>query len=181
MRRRRGFSVVEVLLASTLAAMLLSAVVAGLMLCSTSVKTNESTMRARQSASRALELILTKVRRAKEVFLLNPTGGDGYAKLATVDDGVWDGTTFTSPVMSEFVFENGKLYIIRDIDGVESKQPILSNVENMAFRSTRANTSEPWRDVTVEISMSVVQAFTATEKAQFAISGSSSVRSLEAH
>ena len=71
-KRPAGLSLVDVLLATALAAMLLTAVVTALHSMLNSIRVNDSVMRSQQAGRVALNLITTKIRRSREVYLSVP-------------------------------------------------------------------------------------------------------------
>ena len=171
------------MIASSLAAMLMTAVVTGLMVVSHNVRANEAAIRARQSGTRAIELIMGKVRRAKEVTLSKPLPGGGFTTLVTFDNGVWDPATSdysdVNGVFSEFSFEDGKLYFRRGVSEDAPRQPILSDVEGLVFNTS--SKTAPNHDVTVEIRMAATKEFSNDDRTTFSLAGSTRVRSLELH
>lgn len=159
-----GLSIIEVLLATALAALLLSATAGGLMTIIGGVRANDSTIRARQAGTRTLEHILGKIRRAKELDLLSPTGkADEFAVLGTLDDASWDpaltppGWSPTGSKYSFFMVADGILYTGPD-ENVANAAPLLRNVRSIVFRSTLTGTPAKHRDVTVEITLVAVDA-----------------------
>ena len=84
-QRRSGLTLVDVMLATMLAAMLLIAVVTALRSMLGSIEVNDSAMRSQQAGRVTLNLITTKIRRAREVYVGLPTIHP--ASSGTVDAG----------------------------------------------------------------------------------------------
>lgn len=85
-KRRSGLSLVDVLLATALAAMLLTAVATGLRAMLTSIRVNDSFIRGQQAGRVAMNLITTKIRRSREVYLGLPAQHPGAAGTVDVSD-----------------------------------------------------------------------------------------------
>jgi prepilin-type N-terminal cleavage/methylation domain-containing protein len=188
---RRGYSLVEVLLAVTLLSTLLTAVGSSLVLFVNCTRANDNTIRARQAGNRALEYMLAHIRRAKMIELQDPAGpANAYHTLITLDVGEWDEqseewlpTDGGRPVQwTKFSFTEGQLRVTRlqgSFETVVMEEPILKDVYDLIFRSQRSGPYAVFRDVTVEMAIEVEDAFRDPSKIlAFSVAGVASARSL---
>ncbi len=154
-RRQRAFGLVEVLLATAIAGVLLLAMAMALSGLISATKTNQSYLQARHNANTSLNYILTHVRRARELSLGSAgTSANEYLSLTTTDPAVYDaasGTWTDRYTVFQFDPDTHTLSIAHGSSASAQPAPVLNHVANMVFRSVTEGGKN--RYVTVEIAI----------------------------
>lgn len=178
-RKARGFTVVEVVLAMAIAAMILAALATALISLSSSLRINDRQLRSRQSASAMLNLALAKVRRARQVHCEPASSPDhSYSRIEILDDGVWNKDHYDSPRYTVMEFSDAGIYMgtgdnANALTTTSGMQKVLSNVNGL-FRSSPQGGAH--RAVTVELTISAPDAFSGAST-DFSLTGSAALRS----
>jgi len=187
---KRAFSLIEVLIATALTAILLAAIAGSFIPLINNTRVNDTTVRARQAGNRTLEYIITHVRRAKEITLTDATGQpNSFTTLVTLDvaergtNGQWGPTAQGEPMQwTRFTLVGNELRVVKMTGAtqtVTANQPILRDVGALVFRSQRSEPNNLFRNVTIEMTIEVEDAFhSPTHIIPFTIAGVASVRSL---
>jgi len=186
-RKTRGICLVEILIALVIAAVLLAATTTALMALVGGVRTNEQYARSRQATRGAMELVLAKVRKAKELTLLDAASGDSFQSLVTLDQGTWNAVTKTydNPKFTRYYRSTEwdaaaakNVPVIRvssTLTNSPSDPVLLRYVDNVVFRSV-PDASGDFCYVTVEMTVNWVSS-QGGKPVTYALAGTAVARS----
>ncbi len=185
-RSRRGVCIVELLMGLSLAGILLAAIMSALLTTVNGVHTNDRYVRSRQAAAGAMDLVLARIRQAKELTMENVSKkGDSYGTLVTMDRATWNSATnaYDNPQYSRFYVGNvWDATVKQNVPALKigtgaSTDPVLARyVNNVVFRSVPALNGEH-EYVTVELTIDCRDA-NGGKTTSYALAGTALARSV---
>lgn len=183
-KRIGAFTLVELIMCTALAALLMTAVATALASVTSGVRGNDSYSRARNGAQRAIELMVAKLRVAKEFEV--DTAGTGN-RLRVMEDGAWDaaGKCWRTSNARWSLFEvNSAGELVMSLESSDANGSISAlgsfvlarHVRHADFRT--ALDSGMNRSVTIDLTVDGADAFSTGKSNSFSISGTAMVRSM---
>jgi len=161
-RCRRGLSLIELMINLSIVSLLAAAITAGLVAMAQSFRGNEALLRSRQSATVALDYMLTYVRQAKQInFPTNPTSATEMTATQVTLLDHYDRLQAKNNSWRTFSYDAASKTLQLSINGGTARV-VLTNVTSLRFRSipeldTLTNTYA-LRSVTIEMTLSTADA-----------------------
>lgn len=170
--RRRGLILLEVMIGTSLAAMLFLATASAMMVMTGSIRGNDGYLRARQASVVMMNNLTNTIRCAKALALASPTSdGTGFTSMTTTNvdpiTQVQSTTTYSFSGSNIQISQNGG-----------SAHNALSNVNSLVFYGTQGSDSL-YHSITITLRMATPDTFNNGRTTSFTLSGTALARSTQ--
>ena len=178
--RRPGFTVVELLIATALMAVLMAAAGAALSGMISQVNANDGLIDMRQGSQMVLDQISNKIRRAKRVQLKpdnttdNPTNTN-YSRIEILDSGVWDAKTtdYTNQKWTVFAVSGSTLTVGQGATTTPTMGVVLTGISSMVFHGVKD--AGDFKNVTVALTLTK-KSIKSASTGSYSLATSASIR-----